>query len=149
MKPLKNYWCQTKDKNIDTVPCLAIAPNLDTVHNQKHHEVTRATHQKFLIDSGSVISVIPRTCIKQKLIPTSHKLFAANATVINTYGQRLMSLNLGLQCEYKWIFIIADVKAAIIGVDFIAHYGLLIDLKKHQLIDPLTSLKSTGDTRNI
>ena len=30
------------------------------------------------------------------------------------------------------------------GADFLAHYGLLIDLKKKKLIDPLTSLSTSG-----
>ena len=72
------------------------------------------------------------------------KLYAANSTVINTYGQKLLTLNLGLRRECQWPFIIADVKMAIIGADFIAYHNLLIDLRRQCLIDSVTSLSSQG-----
>lgn len=37
------------------------------------------------------------------------------------------------------------MQSAIIGADFIAHCGLLIDLKKHKLIDSITSLATVGE----
>ena len=98
----------------------------------------------FLIDSGSVVSVIPRTFIKQKLNQSNLQLFAANQTSIQTYGDSVLSLDLGLRRNFKWLFIIADVQNAIIGADFLAHYGLLVDLRTAQLIDSTTSLTSKG-----
>ena len=107
------------------------------------HISDQTTSQKFLIDSGSAVSVIPRTYVG-RMNASPFKLYAANSTVINTYGQKLLTLNLGLRRECQWPFIIADVKTAIIGTDFIAHHNLLIDLGRQRLIDSVTSLSSQG-----
>lgn len=56
-----------------------------------------------------------------------------------------MSLNLALRREFTWNFIVAEVPTAILGADFLAHTGLLVDLKGHRLLDPLTSLSTQGD----
>ncbi|XP_046629054.1 uncharacterized protein LOC124309436 [Neodiprion virginianus] len=111
------------------------------------HVYDKTTDQKFLIDSGSVVSVIPRTTIKNKASQTSQKLYAANSTVINTYGQRHITLNLGVRRDIDWNFIIADVKSPITGADLIAHHGLLFDLKRRRLIDPKTSLEVLGELK--
>jgi hypothetical protein len=72
------------------------------------------------------------------------KLFAANQTEIATYGQQEFKANFGLWREFKWTFIIADVRSAIIGADFLARYDLSIDLKRRRLVDAGTRLTSRG-----
>ncbi|GBM33186.1 hypothetical protein AVEN_83693-1 [Araneus ventricosus] len=63
----------------------------------------------------------------------------ANGTRIATFGTKLLSLDLGLRRTLQWPFIVADVTKPIIGADFLQHFGLLMDLKKRCLIDPLTN----------
>ena len=46
-------------------------------------------------------------------------------------------------------FVIADIDKPILGVDFINRYGLLIDVKRCCLRNPLTNLTSTGVIHNI
>jgi cleavage and polyadenylation specificity factor subunit 1 len=87
------------------------------------------------------VSVIPNT---SKTTPVNFCLYAANNTKIPTYGQELIEVNLNLRRSFKWEFIIADVKRPIIGSDFLAHFGLLIDLRNRCLIDPLTKLTTKG-----
>jgi len=67
-------------------------------------------------------------------------LYAANNTEIRTYGIKTQVLDLGLRRSFRWNFIIADVKQAIIGADFLAHHGILPDLKNRRLIDEHTTL---------
>ena len=43
-----------------------------------------------------------------------------------------------------FFFIITDVSKAILGADFLKHYGLSVDMKSHHLMDPLTHLKVQG-----
>lgn len=43
-------------------------------------------------------------------------------------GDQLKTIDLGLNRQFTWNFIIADVKVPIIGSDFLAHFDLLIDL---------------------
>lgn len=99
---------------------------------------------KFLIDTGADVSVIPKNFVKKPLTPNKLMLFAANGTKINTYGTKLLTLNLNLRRPFPWPFIIADVTQPIIGVDFLTHFNLLVDVKKNALIDNLTKISSTG-----
>ncbi|XP_015120764.1 uncharacterized protein K02A2.6-like [Diachasma alloeum] len=92
----------------------------------------------------SNVSVTPcRRPAKQK-DTSGYQLFAANGTLINTYGYASISPDLGLRREFTWRFIEADVSRPIIGADFLHHYNLLPDLRNECLIDSSTGLKSTG-----
>ncbi|XP_025270696.1 uncharacterized protein LOC112639798 [Camponotus floridanus] len=71
-------------------------------------------------------------------------LLPSNNTLITTYGLRLVNVDLGLRKKLDWTFIVADVKQAIIGADFLAHFGLLVDLKHKLLRDGNTSCKVDG-----
>lgn len=72
------------------------------------------------------------------------RLFAANRTPIEVYGESLYTLDLGLRRAYLWNFIIADVGTAIIGADFLKHYHLLVDLHRKCLVDAETNLSTLG-----
>lgn len=96
----------------------------------------------YLIDTGADISVIPRRMVKGALIHTDFQLFAANNTVINTYGNRTRTLDLGLRRPFRWQFVVADVTQPIIGADFLAHHGILPDLKNRRLVDERTLLST-------
>ncbi|GFU37018.1 peptidase A2 domain-containing protein [Nephila pilipes] len=81
----------------------------------------RSSRLKYLIDTGADVSVIPLTTASQHLPPASLQLFAANGTIISTYGQQLVTLDFGLRRVFKWLFIIAEVSQPIIGADFLPH----------------------------
>lgn len=76
--------------------------------------------------------------------PTDFKLYAANNTKINTYGERRLSLDLGLRRKFVWKFVIADISKAILGADFLNNFGLLVDIKNKRLVDSITTLSSSG-----
>lgn len=96
------------------------------------------------MDSGSVISVIPRSAFKQNPQKGDLVLYAANQTPIFTYGKQVIQLNLGLRREFSWTFIIADTHTSIIGADFLSKFQLLIDLNNKQLIDSTTGLTTNA-----
>ncbi|BHF70385.1 hypothetical protein SprV_0301343500 [Sparganum proliferum] len=80
---------------------------------------------------------------KNMIISQSHQRsqpFAANNSSIPTFGQRSITLDLGLRRIFRWVFIIADVSVGLIGADFLAHFNLLVDLKNRRLVDCITSL---------
>ena len=60
------------------------------------HLYDRESHMKFLVDSGSVVSLLPREAVNEKLTPRRFALYAANSTTITTYGQQMFTLNLSL-----------------------------------------------------
>ncbi|XP_051170924.1 uncharacterized protein LOC127287845 [Leptopilina boulardi] len=100
---------------------------------------------RFLIDTGADLCVFPRIQLPQQRAKSSYELFAANGTVIPTYGTQILNLSLGLRRQFTWRFVIADVEKPIIGADFLAHYGLLVDLQKQRLLDQATHLTSQGE----
>ena len=99
------------------------------------------THTNFLVDTGSEVSVTPPTPADRRRSPDPLTLAAVNNTSIHTYGQRSLTLDLGLRRSLPWIFIIADVKKPILGADFLRHYSLMVDMHKHKLIDTNTHLQ--------
>lgn len=68
-------------------------------------------------------------------------LSAANGTQIDTFGSKLLQLNLGLRRSFSHSFILASVNRPIIGADFLIKYGLLVDLANKRLVDMQTSLQ--------
>lgn len=112
--------------------------------NSRQFFVTdRTTGTRFLVDTGADVSVFPPSS-RDKNRRTNRYLQAANKTSISTYGERSLTLDLGLRRTYRWIFIIADVSAPILGADFLANFSLLVDVKHRKLIDSETSLWVRG-----
>lgn len=99
---------------------------------------------KFLIDTGADVSVLP-ACYTPNIGTTKlTKLFAANGSPIQTYGEKRIRLSFGLRRNFTWTFLLANVNCAIIGSDFLRHYDLLVDMKEGKLIDRTTLLESKG-----
>jgi len=96
------------------------------------------------IETEADISVLPRKAAKGKHILSEYKLYPTNNILITTYGSKLVHVDLGIRRKLDWTFVMADVKQAIIGADFLSHYGLLVDLKHRSLSDGTTSLKMNG-----
>lgn len=102
------------------------------------HVFNRDSRIEFLVDSGSVILLLPRSMIKNQLLaPGSLTLCAANSSPIASYSTHSMVLNLGLRRSFRRYFIIADVQ-------FLTHFGLLVDLLTKRLCDHTTGLTSNG-----
>ena len=102
------------------------------------------SHTRFLVDTGSEVSVIPLSLSDRRRSPDPLTLMAVNNTHIRTYGKRSLTLNLQLRRSLPWIFIIADVQKPILGADFLRHFGLLVDIQRHKLIDTSTHLQVQG-----
>lgn len=100
----------------------------------------RKSGLRFLVDSGSEISVLPPASNKKSSPQTNFALYAANNTKIPAYGFINKQLDLGLRKPFLWTFIIADVTSPIIGADFLTHFDLVIDLRQKKLISRQTSL---------
>lgn len=96
-----------------------------------------------MVDTGADVSVLPPSS-NIKLKPSAFKLFAANNSKIDTYGERRLTLDLGLRRTFVWNFIVANVSKAILGADFLNRFGLLVDIKGQKLVDSNTTLASRG-----
>lgn len=64
-----------------------------------------------------------------------------------TYGTITRILDLWLRRQFKWEFVVADVRQPIIGADFLAQYSLLPDLRRKRLVDGRTLLHITASIR--
>lgn len=64
----------------------------------------------FLIYTGAGVSVIPPETDRLDLQIAHFSLQAANGTKIPTYGQKLLTLNLGLRRAFPFLFTIAGVE---------------------------------------
>ena len=93
-----------------------------------------STQQKWLIDGGAVLSIIPPTLAQRLNGPTSTQLQAANGTKIPCYGVRNVNIHLA---DRKILFpvTIADVSQPILGADFLAHAYLAPNHRDGTLID--------------
>lgn len=101
----------------------------------------------FLVDTGSDLCVYPRGLLREPRAKTDYQLFAANGTVISTYGWTQLQLNLGLRRTFTWRFVVADVSKPIIGVDFLSFYNLLVDCRQQRLVDASTTLSVTASSQ--
>ncbi|PNF27361.1 hypothetical protein B7P43_G02438 [Cryptotermes secundus] len=103
----------------------------------------RVSKRQFLVDTGSDHCVYPRRLVHRRMERTTYDLCAANGTTIHTYGWLPLSLNLGLRRELTWRFVVADVAHPMIGVDFLSHFGLLVDCRNNRILDGVTTLRLT------
>nr|VZI48126.1 unnamed protein product [Spirometra erinaceieuropaei] len=117
----------------------AAATSVDNIYTYRLLPWDRITCAKFLVDSGAEVSVVPPTLAQSKTC-SSFCLTAANNSGIPTFGQRSITLDFGLRRIFRWVFIIAEISVALIGVDFRANFNLLVDLKNHRLVNSITNL---------
>ena len=98
----------------------------------------------FLVDTGAEVSIIPLSGPLHMHRATGYSLQAVNQSSIATFGTRSLTLNLSLHRLFRWIFIMADVTYAILGADFLHHFGLSVDLRKLLLTETQTQLQVDG-----
>lgn len=120
------------------------ADSVAEVHHRRLFVTDRATGDRYLVDTGATISVYPAKS-RDRLTESSFRLYAANGTIIKTYGETRKTLNISLRRPLAWDFVLANVSHPIIGADFLFHHSILVDLKGRQLVDGLTGLTSRAN----
>lgn len=76
----------------------------------------------------------------------SYNLQAANVSRIETFGEVSLTLDLGLRRSFPWVFTVAQVKSPILGADFLAHFGLSVNMSSRSLVDQTTEFTIKGIT---
>lgn len=104
----------------------------------------RRSKVQFLVDTGSDLCVFPRSALRERRAETNYQLCAANGSSISTYGYVNLNLNIGLRRDFTWKFIVADVTKAIIGVDFLSYFNLIVDVRNQRLIDNTTNVSTSA-----
>lgn len=141
-------------KNRGKLATLSLSEITDTQLNGRLHSIRKTnnrliiydqqTNLRFLIDTGADISVIPPQ-LKDRKKQSDIKLYAANGSKIDTYGDKVLSVSLGFRRNFQWQFTIANITQPILGADFLTHHNLLVDLRRKRLIDVITNLSSKGE----
>ena len=122
---------------------MATSPAGSSINRRLFYVTDRTTGTRFLVDTGADVSVIPPSTIEKRK-PASMTLQAVNKSAISTFGEKSMTLDIGLRRSYRWIFIIADLPIPILGADFLAYFGLRVDVRHRKLIDTTTGLTLCG-----
>ncbi|UYV73821.1 hypothetical protein LAZ67_11001026 [Cordylochernes scorpioides] len=120
-----------------------------TFNKKAKNQQKNSNNNHFLLDTGAEISVLPPRPEDRRRGPTKFTLTAANNSPIKTYGERFLNLDLGLRRDFKWRFIIADTNKAILGSDFMEHFGIIPDIKGKFIIDSLTKLRKRASITNF
>lgn len=102
----------------------------------------------FLIDTGAAVSIIPVSKYSSFKQNSDITLSAANGTVIKTYGTKLLTLDLGLNRNYEFNFILTDVDQPILGIDFFEKFSIIIDIKNRSVKDSTTNFAMTASNGN-
>jgi hypothetical protein len=104
----------------------------------------KVTKVQFLVDTGADVCVYPRSRLTGNRTKSDFELYAANNTRIVTYGLVTLNLDFGLRRTFIWRFTVADVDKPIIGIDFLHHFDLMVDVRRQSLVDQVTSLATAG-----
>jgi transposase InsO family protein len=86
--------------------------------------------KKFLIDTGSSFSILPFSSTARQSGPV---LRAADGRRIRCWGNRRTDISIN-GVAFTWRFLLADVQFPIIGVDFLRHFNLTVDVVGQQLL---------------
>ena len=107
----------------------ATGQNGHLLHVQDENEGNR-----WLVDGGALLSIIPPTKAQRRLGPNGTQLCAANGTKIECYGKVRKNLLIGNR-SFEFDFIIANVRQRILGADFLASFYLAPNHRDGTLID--------------
>ena len=117
----------------------ATSPPGFSTHSHLFFVTDRVIGTRFLVDTGADVSVLPQSRSEQRQ-SSPFTLQAVNQSPISSYGEKSMTLDLGLRRSFRWIFILAEIPMPILGADFLAHFSIQVDVRNRLLIDTTTSL---------
>lgn len=84
---------------------------------------------------------------KERKRKSPFKLYNANGTPINTYGQKLETVHWGNH-QYSHVFTVADVTCPIIGADMLGKFQLVPHIARKQLIDTALNIQFKCSLQN-
>ena len=98
------------------------------------HVIDSQRNEKWLVDGGAFVSLLPPTAQQRRNGPNGIQLMAANGTNIACYGTTMRSITIG-NTNFEYEFIIADVRTRILGSDFLANFYLAPNHRDAKLIN--------------
>ena len=92
------------------------------------------TNEKWLVDGGALLSIIPPTPQQRNYGNNGTQLKAANGTNIDCFGTITKTITIG-ERSFTFEFIIANVSQRILGADFLAAFYLAPNHRDGVLFD--------------
>ena len=90
------------------------------------HVVDTRRKEKWLVDGGALLSIVPPTPSQIKNGPIGDDLRAANGSSILCYGSIDRTLSIG-GIDFPFEFTVAAVSQRILGADFLANFYLALN----------------------
>jgi len=102
-----------------------------------------------LVDSGAEKSIIPHSFVPKFLVyPSNVTLSGVGGANIQNLGQCMLNVGIpGLRRSFSVPFITTSTRA-ILGADFLTEHGLLLDMRKRCLTDPLTQISAKLESQS-
>lgn len=72
--------------------------------------------------------------LKNLNVERTEKLSVANGDGIHTYGHRPVILGLVISSEFRLAFTVAYLPYAVVGMNFIQHFSLLVDAGRRRTV---------------
>ena len=98
------------------------------------HVIDNRKNEKWLVDGGALLSIIPPTARQLKAGPVGEELRAANGSRIPCYGTIDRTLSIGGR-DFPFEFTVAAVSQKILGADFLANFYLAPNHRDAELLD--------------
>ena len=87
------------------------------------------TNRQLLVDTGSAYSIVPHSLPQPAVGPA---IMATDRSPISCWGSRVETITADRH-SFKWTFLQAVVAFPIIGVDFLNHFELAVDINNRRL----------------
>ncbi len=93
-----------------------------------------SSHRRFLVDTGSAFSIMPW---RSSSPPSGPCLTGADGRCIPCWGEQPFTVTIG-GVPRQWTFLLAAVSFPILGIDFLHHHSLVVDVANQRLSSPPT-----------
>ena len=115
-----------------SITCHEVSAVYNSSFKQRLYVTDCISGRAYLVDSGATVSCFPATA-QDKLQDQTGPLAAINTSGIRTWGSRTMCLLLkGRQFNHE--FQICEVSEPLLGADFLALHGMVVDFKTKRMI---------------
>ncbi len=91
-----------------------------------------SSHRRFLVNTGSAFSIMPW---RSSSPPSGPGLTGADGRCIPCWGEQPFTVTIG-GVPRQWTFLLAAVSFPILGIDFLHHHSLVVDVANQRLSSP-------------
>jgi cleavage and polyadenylation specificity factor subunit 1 len=102
------------------------------------------SNRHYLVNTGSAFSIMPWQSSSPLLGPG---LWGADGCRIPCWGEQLFIFTIG-RVPRQWVFLLAAVSFPILGIDFLRHHSLVVDVVNLWLLSPLPRVSTVVPVRS-